>query len=49
MHSAIMTGFKKTTADAVIVYMADDEFNIEALKNMIFEYLHGSEIVVVKI
>lgn len=46
MHSAIMTGFKKTTADAVIVYMADDEFNIEALKNMIFEYIHGSEIVV---
>ena len=34
MHSAIMTGFK-TTADAVIVYMADDEFNIEVLKNMI--------------
>ena len=45
-HNAILTGFNKTSSDAVIVFMADDYYNAKYLNLMIEHFLTGSDIVV---
>ena len=45
VHGAIMTGFKKSQAEAVIVYPADDDKNVGILDGMAQKFREGYDIV----
>jgi glycosyltransferase involved in cell wall biosynthesis len=44
-HGAVMTGFKKSTADAVLVLPADDDYNQPMIDKMVQKLDSGCEIV----
>ncbi len=44
-HSAIVTGFKASSAPAVIVYPADDSYNAKILDSMYDKFLEGFDVV----
>jgi glycosyltransferase involved in cell wall biosynthesis len=44
-HGAVITGFKTSTAPAVLVFPADDTFNADMIDNMYEKFREGSEIV----
>ncbi len=46
VHSAIMTGFEESNADAVMVYPADDLINTTIIDKMYKSFLEGNEVVV---
>jgi dolichol-phosphate mannosyltransferase len=44
-HGAVMTGFKYSTAPAVISYMADDDYNAGLIDKMISLFWDGNDVV----
>ena len=44
-HGAIITGFEASTAEASLVFPADDTFNADIIDSMYSEFLDGSDIV----
>lgn len=46
VHSAIISGFKKSTADALLVYPADDLINTKIIDSMYKSFEHGNDVVV---
>ena len=45
VHGAIRSGFKESNANAVITFMADDDYNAGLIDKMIDEFKKGNEIV----
>ncbi|MBM3251152.1 MAG: methyltransferase domain-containing protein [Candidatus Omnitrophica bacterium] len=45
VHSAIMTGFRASNAAAVLVYSADDDYNIVKIDQMYEKFKQGCELV----
>ena len=46
VHSAIMTGFEKSNAEAIMVYPADDLINTKIIDKMYQSFLEGNDVVV---
>ena len=46
VHSAILTGFDQSKADALLVYPADDLINTQIIDNMYDYFLKGCDVVV---
>jgi len=46
VHSAIISGFKKSTADALLVYPADDLINTKIIDSMYKSFENGNHVVV---
>ena len=46
VHSAIMTGFEKSNAEAIMVYPADDLINTIIIDRMYQSFLEGNDVVV---
>ena len=44
-HSAVLAGFAASTAPAILVYMADDDFNVDLIAKMLDEHRRGADIV----
>ena len=44
-HSAVMSGFDRSTAGCVLVYPADDDYNANIVDRMVEKFMAGSEIV----
>ena len=44
-HAAVCAGFAASTAPAVLVYMADDDFNAGIINEMVENFLAGADIV----
>ncbi|MBF0166172.1 MAG: glycosyltransferase family 2 protein [Alphaproteobacteria bacterium] len=44
-HAAVRAGFAASTAGAVLVYMADDDYNIGLIDRMMQEFRNGADIV----
>jgi dolichol-phosphate mannosyltransferase len=44
-HGAVLTGFRYSTAPAVISYMADDDYNASLIDKMIELFWHGNDVV----
>ncbi|MFA6021367.1 MAG: glycosyltransferase family 2 protein [Rhodospirillales bacterium] len=44
-HAAVLAGFAASTAPAVLVYMADDDYNIDLIDRMVTEFKNGADIV----
>ena len=45
VHGAVLSGFRASTAPAVIVYPADDTFNAGIIRDMVKKFDEGNEIV----
>lgn len=43
-HAAVLAGFAASTAPAVLVYMADDDYNIDLIDRMVAEFKNGADI-----
>ncbi len=44
-HGAVLTGFKASTAEAVLVFPADDTYNAGIIDEMYGQYVRGNDIV----
>ena len=44
-HSAVMTGFDRSTADCVLVYPADDDYNADIVDRMVAKFREGNDLV----
>ncbi len=44
-HGAVLTGFDASTAPAVVVYMADDDFNADVVNAMVAKFKDGCDVV----
>jgi len=45
-HEAIMTGFEKSSAEAVVVYPADESYNANIIDSMYLKFKKGNDLVV---
>ncbi len=44
-HSAVLSGFRKSTAPAILVYMADDDYNCGIIDTMVRKLEEGHDLV----